>query len=175
MFRERIAVQVKVKVPPSVSWSLMSDFSLAHKYVPGIVDTEILEGPSKGVDAHRLVYDKSGKAIDETVVEWVENSGFKIRLHQGDKPMVPFNYAQFDYHMSPGENNTTVVKLAMIFELPWGRLGRLLSKLIFKPAITNRVVGVAAGLKVFYESGEESCINAHIERLKPEVMVLPPA
>ncbi len=175
MARERIAVQVQVEVPPSVSWALMSDFSLAHKYVPGIIATKVLEGPSRGIDAHRLVYDKSGKAIDETVIEWIEDSGFKIRLHQGEKPLVPFTYAQFDYHMSPGEKNTTVVELAMLFELPWGRLGRILSKMIFRPTIQNRVVGVAAGLKAYYESGEASCTKAYIERLKPEVRILPPA
>ena len=52
-----------VAIPPGQAWSFMSDFSIAHKYVPGIVKTEVLEGPITGVDAHRLVFDNQEKQL----------------------------------------------------------------------------------------------------------------
>ena len=167
-------VEVTVMVPSKVAWSYMKDFSLAHKYVPGIVKTEVLEGPSSGIDAHRLVFDKTGKAIDETIVEWIEGSGFKIQLHQGDKPLAPFKYAQFNYHMCSKDEDSTLVELAMVYQIPWGFIGRMLGKLIFRPVITNRVVGVAAGLKAFYENADKPNFEEDSEHLRSEVRILTP-
>ena len=172
MNSERVTVEVVVDIPPAQAWSFMSDFSIAHKYVPGIVKTEILEGPVTGVDAHRLVFDKSGKAIDETIIHWIENTGFNIRLHQGNKPLIPFKYAQFNYHMSKLDDESTLVQLAMILEAPWGLIGRVLNRLLFRPLIEKRLIGVAAGLKFFYESADEFKSKEESDRFKPEVKVV---
>ena len=172
MNSERVTVEVLVEISPAKAWSLMSDFSIAHKYVPGIVKTEVLDGPATGVDAHRLVIDKSGKAIDETVIHWVENTGFNIRLHQGNKPLVPFKYAQFNYHMSKRNDESTWIQLAMIFEVPWGLIGRIFNRLIFRPVIEKRLIAVAAGLKFFYESANESKPKEGSDIFKPEVKVV---
>ena len=168
----RVTVEVLVAIPPGEAWSFMSDFSIAHKYVPGIVKTDVLEGPTTGVGAHRLVFDKSGKAIDETVIHWIENTGFNIRLHQGNKSLAPFKYAQFNYHMSKIDDESTLVQLAMIFEVPWGLIGRVLSRLIFVPVIEKRLIGVAAGLKSFYESRDEPDASKDLGTFKPEVRVV---
>ena len=152
MNSQRLTVEVAVDIDPIKAWSIMSDFSIAHKYVPGIVKTEVLEGPATGIGAHRLVFDKSGKSIDETIIKWVEGAGFNIRLHQGNKALVPFKYAQFNYHMKKIDDKSTLVQLVMIFETPWGLLGRMLNMLIFRPVIKRRLIGIAAGLKSFYES-----------------------
>ena len=168
----RVTVEVLVAIPPGEAWSFMSDFSIAHKYVPGIVKTEVLEGPTTGVGAHRLVFDKSGKAIDETVIHWIENTGFNIRLHQGNKPLVPFKYAQFNYHMSKMNDESTLVQLAMIFEVPWGFIGRMFNRLVFRPVIEKRLIAVAAGLKFFYENADESNSKEDSDIFKPEVKVV---
>lgn len=172
MNSERVTVEVTVEISPTQAWSFMSDFSIAHKYVPGIVKTEVLQGPTTGVDAHRLVFNKSGKAIEETVIQWTEGAGFNIRLHQGNKPLVPFKYAQFNYQMSKIDDESTLVQLAMIFEMPWGLIGRVLNRLIFRPVIEKRLIGIAAGLKSFYESADESKAKEYSDRFEPEVKVV---
>ena len=155
-------VKVVVDILPVDAWSLMSDFSSPHKYVPGILKTKVLPGPTSGVGAHRLVFDKVGKSIDETVIEWIEGSGFKMRLHQGEMNLSPFKYAQFNYHVSPEGSDSTLVELTMVFELHWGLLGSVIGNLIFRPVIKYRLMGVATGLKKFYENTVESS-KEHIE------------
>ena len=59
---------------------------------------------------------------------WIENTGFNIRLHQGNKPL---QYAQFNYQMSKRNDESTLVQLAMILEVPWGLIGRIFNRLIF--------------------------------------------
>ncbi len=168
----KVTVEVPVNIAPGKVWSIMSDFSIAHKYVPGIVKTEVLEGPATGIDAHRLVFDKSGKSIDETVIKWVEGAGFNIRLHQGNRALIPFKYAQFNYHMMKIDDKSTLVQLAMIFETPWGLFGRMLNMLVFRPVIKKRLIGVAAGLKSFYESADEPEAREDPNAFKPEVRVV---
>ena len=74
--------------------------------------------------------------------------------------------------MSKIDDESTLVQLAMIFEVPWGLIGRVLSRLIFVPVIEKRLIGVAAGLKSFYESRDEPDARKDSGTFKAEVRVV---
>ena len=50
----RASVEVTAALPRAEAWAVLSDFSLAHNYVPDLTRTEIVSAKQRGVGAHRL-------------------------------------------------------------------------------------------------------------------------
>jgi hypothetical protein len=163
-------VQVRADVPIDAAWTLLSDFSLAHNYVPGLSRTEIVSAQTQGVGAHRRMYDADGDYIEETITEWHEGQGFTIRLHEGDAPMTPFEQVLFDYRLDPAAGDATDISLALRFSMPWGGFGNWVGDALIRPAMESELVQVAAGMKAFYETGRPAS-DADRERLAPQVTV----
>lgn len=169
---QRVAVQVMAEIPPASAWRLLQDLSLPHNYVPGIERTEIMSGLTRGVGAHRRVYEAGGGYLEETVIEWREGEGFVIRLHRGDRPMAPFTRAEFCYGLHPGGVDRTLIELAIVFGMPWGAPGAKLGDWFIRPVMAKRLVQIAAGMKHFYETGRAAS-DEDRRRLADSVTALP--
>lgn len=170
----RASVAVTAALPKADAWTLLSDFSLAHNYVPGITRTEIVSAAQQGVGAHRRVYDEQGDFLEETIIDWREGAGFIIRLHDGETPLAPFQRAEFVYALAENGAATTDIELALIFEMPWGWLGDTVAEWIIVPLMEDNLVQVAAGMKVFYETGLPAT-DENRQREAAAVQVLPAA
>lgn len=151
MTRE-VSTQIEIDVPRAVAWEKLSDISLAHNYVPGIVKTEVVSEGTRGVGASRYVYRNAKTYIQETVVEWDEGSGFLIRLHKGDKPAPPFRAASFRYQLADAGSDKTLFTASLEYEMPWGALGAWLEKKMEK-TVAATVRDVATAMKLYYETG----------------------
>ena len=93
---------VVIKLSPARAWQKLSDLTLAHYYVPGLVKTQITTAQKKGVGASRRVYQSEKRYINETVVDWHEGHGFTVKLHNDDGTApFPFSQARFTYTMVP--------------------------------------------------------------------------
>ncbi len=145
-------VAVTLDQSAEVAWQRLADFSLAHNYVPGLTGTEIVSAQSSGPGAHRRVY-TGDKYLEETVSDWREGEGYTIALHKGARPMPPFKAAEFNYQLAAlGEAQTRVV-LSLRFIMPLGGFGKLLGRSLLLPVMNKQLVGVAAGMKHYYETG----------------------
>ncbi len=167
---QQAQVRVEADLPVAAAWDKLSDFSLAHNYVPGLSRTEIVSAQTRGVGAHRRVYDNDGDYLEETITAWQDGEGFTIRLHQGDAPMAPFRAVFFDYRLDAAGEDQTEITLALRFEMPWGSVGAWLGDAFIRPAMEAELVQVAAGMKAFYETGHPAD-DADRERLAPQVTV----
>lgn len=143
----------KIEIPRTAAWERLSDISLAHHYVPGLVKTEIVSEQRTGVGASRYVYRSAKSYLQETVEEWHEGEGFLIRLHKGDKPAPPFKRAWFRYQLADTDNKQTLFTASLRFELPGGRVGHWLGKKM-EPFVQRTIADVATAMKLFYETGE---------------------
>ena len=148
-----VTAAVNVAVSPARAWAILSDFTVAHLYVPGLTRTEVVSADRPGVGAHRRVYQGGDDYLEETIIEWREGSGFTIALHEGEEVMAPFERAEFSYSIEPAPAGETVVELAMIARMPWGEFGETLGRWFITPVLQDSLVEVAAGLKHFYETG----------------------
>ena len=54
-----VTAAVNVAVSPAQAWALLSDFTVAHLYVPGLTRTEVVSANKLGLGAHRRVYQGS--------------------------------------------------------------------------------------------------------------------
>ncbi len=145
--------QVTLEMPREQAWKTLEDLSQAHNYVPGIIKTEIVSSNKQGVGASRLVYQGKKRALQETVTDWDEGSGFRIRLHKGEKDS-PFKNAFFRYLIEESDGDTTRLTTTMGYTPPLGWFGILLDKLFLNKIISGVIRDVALSMKHFYETGK---------------------
>ncbi len=146
--------EVTVDLPRPEIWEGLRDLTRAPLYVPGLTGVEIRTGPREGIGASRRVFQAKGKPLDETVESWDEGYGFRLRLHNGDKPMAPFKAAWFDYRLADAPGGGTLFQPSLIYEMPWGAVGGLLDRLFVAKFATGNVRQVALNFKRHYETGE---------------------
>lgn len=154
---------VTIDMPQAKAWQIMQDFTAPHKYVPGLLKTEMHTEQTKGVGASRRVFKKM-MALDETITEWSEGEGFKIRLHDGDKSK-PFPDAYFIYKIADAGNDKTHFTATMGYRFPLGVFGQLIDNLIVSRIVDGEIRDVALAVKHYYETGATPTA-ADIKRLK---------
>lgn len=148
-----VSYQLVMNIPRAEAWERLRDLSLAHHYVPGIVNTEITTDQKEGVGASRKVYQSASRYLEETVTQWNDGSGFTIRLHKGEKD-APFKNAFFRYELKDAAHGKTRLLVTMGYKPPLGGLGTLLDKALLKHIIGKAIRDVALSMKLFYESGK---------------------
>ena len=137
------------------AWEKLSDLSTSHLYVPDLLDTQITTEQKQGVGTSRRIISKRSPLI-ETVIEWDEGHGFKLRLHHDNGDGVPplFSKATFEYRLKPESATTTRLENSMEIDMKWGPIGRLLAKLIMKP-MQQMQEQIVVGQRLYYETGEK--------------------
>lgn len=145
----------ELAMPRARAWEILRDLSLAHRYVPGLVRTEIRSAQPTGVGASRRVYRKGDQGLDETVTEWEEGHGFLLRLAQPDgSPPAPFARASFRYRLDdvPGAPGRSRMTITLDYEPRWGAAGRLLDRTVLAKVVEGMQQELARRIKAFYES-----------------------
>ena len=154
-----VTAEVLIDIPLGEAWEKLSDISLAHNYVPGIVKTVIVSEQHRGLGASRYVYRNEKSYIQETVDEWQEGTGFLIRLHKGDKPAPPFRNAWFRYALTDNGPGQTLFTASLTYEMPWGRLGDWLGSKM-AGFVQKTIADVALAMKLYYETGQPTTAAA---------------
>ncbi|NRA42039.1 MAG: SRPBCC family protein [Pseudomonadales bacterium] len=146
-----ICYKVTLDMPRDKAWSIMQDITVPHKYVPGLIKTEMHTEQTEGVGASRRVFKKM-MAMDETVTDWRNGFGFTIRLHDGEKDK-PFPQSSFDYALEDGlDPEHCIFTATMTYSFPFGALGRFLDSLFIAPIVKGEIRDVALAVKYFYET-----------------------
>ena len=165
MSRE-ITYKVTIDMPREQAWAIMQDITVPHKYVPGLLKTEMHTEQLSGVGASRRVFKKM-MAMDETVTEWDEGFGFKIRLHDGLKDK-PFPKSYFVYAIEEGrESGTTLFTATMGYSFPLGALGAIIDGFLIAPIVKGEIRDVALAVKHFYEN-KTTPTKADLKRLRQQ-------
>ena len=145
----------ELAMPRARAWDILRDLSVAHRYVPGLVRTEIRTPQATGVGASRRVYRKGDRGLDETVTEWEDGHGFLLRLTQPDgSAPAPFTRASFRYRLDdlPGQPGRSRMTITLEYEPRWGAVGRLLERLVLAKAVLGMQQELARRIKAYYES-----------------------
>ena len=155
--------QVSIDISQEKAWQLMQDLTAPHKYVPGLLKTEMKTEQLQGVGTSRRVYKKM-LALDETVTHWDEGKGFTLRLHDGEKDK-PLPQSFFRYSIEPAGDNKIFFTATMGYTFWLGALGQLIDGPIVFPIVQAQIRDVALAVKHFYETGLTPT-PADIKRLK---------
>ncbi len=149
-----ITGETKINLPIEACWEKLRDYSLAHNYVPDVLDTKITTEQKEGVGTARKVFMKNAPdGLDETIVEWMEGTGFRLRLHKGDGRAIPiFQDIHFEYRIEDAGNNETWFRPRMFLKPRFGF--NILSRTVIKKKMTQTLAVIGQSMKEFYESGE---------------------
>lgn len=150
----RAEYEVVIDLPRAKVWEKLRDISQAHNYVPGIIKTVVTTDKTEGVGASRRVVSRV-MALDETIVQWCEGKGFRIKLHQGKKSPAMFKEAYFTYTISDTEDGKTKLITAMDYIMPFGPIGRIATNLILQGVVYSNIRDVALSAKSYYETGNK--------------------
>lgn len=144
--------RVLLRMPRLEAWRRMQDMTLSKYYVPGLLDCRVTtEGPP-GVGASRKVYLKH-MAMEETVIEWTDGTGFLLRLHDGDGPPLVFSQATCRYRLQDAAHDCCTFEHTLSYSMKWGPFGKLLARLAMHRVVQRSAKRVAENLKVYYETG----------------------
>jgi len=145
----------ELAMPRQRAWEILRDLSVAHRYVPGLVRTEIRTAQTAGVGASRRVFRKGERGLDETVIEWEDGHGFLLRLSEPDGAApAPFARATFRYWLDdmPGQPERSRMTITLDYEPRWGAVGRLLDRLVLARQVVKMQEELARRIKAYYES-----------------------
>ncbi|WP_186453850.1 SRPBCC family protein [Denitratisoma sp. DHT3] len=152
-----IETEIVIDLPPAQAWERLRDLSIPQYYVPGLIRTTFNTERREGIGASRKVHMKDGLLLDETVIDWREGSGFTIRLHQGDKPLMPLcREARFLYRLEDAGDGRTRFRPAMAFAMGARPLGDWFFAALVKKTMVRNLDAVARGMKRFYETGRSA-------------------
>ncbi len=162
MSRE-VTYQVTIDLPRERCWEIMQDITVPHHYVPGLIRTEFHTEQKQGVGASRRVFKKM-MAMDETVTEWTEGQGFRLRLHKDAKDK-PFPKSYFIYHLADAVEGKTLFTATMGYSFPLGALGEIIDRFLIAPIVRGEIRDVALAVKHYYETNSTPT-PADIKRLR---------
>lgn len=168
----QVSAQIVVDRSQQAVWGKLRDLSLADRYMPGIIRTQITTEQKSGVGTTRKVFESDTSSLDETVVAWKEGNGFVLRVHEGENGVpFPFLAASLLYWVDRVDEGHALVTVSLQYVPRGGALGRLLDHRFLKTRIRSKLDGVAVNLKRFVEAegGETDAIALpHVSASVPE-------
>lgn len=146
-------------VSAATSWESLEDLTAAQHYVPRVTGVEFTTSSHRDVGASRRVALGPDDYLDETVVEWAEGEGFRLRLHKGDDgPPTPFGEAFFRYRLvSDAEGDR--METTMSYTVLWGPIGRLLNWVVIERIGTGSVQDVADAFAAYVGTVNDGSSN----------------
>jgi len=145
--------QIMINLPYTESWTKVRDISLAANYIPNVKKIEITSSKKEGVGASRKAYlEKGNKVVDETVIDWVDGTGFTLKLEVDGKRVLPwFNEFHFRYHIEEADHKT-FFKPAILYQPRWVFMTGVQER-VFRCAMGKELKVICASMKHYYETG----------------------
>ena len=150
----KVSVEAVLAMPRAQVWDRLRDLRLARHYVLGVTQIEFNPGPREGVGASRKVFMKGRAPVDETAVEWLEQRGYTLKIHNGEQGPKPFKSASFQYELADAANNQTHFRGTFAYEMGGGVFGWLLERLLIRAAVARSNAALGINMKTFYETGK---------------------
>jgi len=168
----QVSAQIVVDRSQEAVWGKLRDLSVADRYMPGIIRTQITTEQKSGVGTTRKVFESDTRSLEETVVAWKEGNGFALRVHCGENGVLfPFLEASLLYWVDRVDDGHALVTVSLQYVPRGGAFGRLLDHRFLKTRIRNQLSDVALNVKrmVEVEMDETDAIALpHVSALAPE-------
>ena len=142
--------RIAIGAPTDKVWEVIADFGNVASWAPTIVDSRSTTEINRGVGARRMLDHKSGKIVEEVIVEWNEGHSFIFEIPNGFWPIKNLREV---WSVEPSPEGSVVV-VTMDFEMQLGPLGVIMDLLILRWLMDRELVLGLAGLKHHVETGE---------------------
>ena len=139
---ETVEKSISIDAPQEVVWKAIADFQGIGEFHPYIKTVDLLTENNGGLGSKRTCHFNDGSDIDEEIIEWVEGEKYTIN---GSNFSLPLKVL----HGTVGVRTVDGMSEAYMkieYQPKFGLIGKLMSTMMMKRALSKRIEGVLAGL-----------------------------
>lgn len=139
---ETVEKSISIDAPQEVVWKAIADFQGIGEFHPYIKTVDLLTENNGGLGSKRTCHFNDGSDIDEEIIEWVEGEKYTIN---GSNFSLPLKVL----HGTVGVRTVDGMSEAYMkieYQPKFGLIGKLMSTMLMKRALSKRIEGVLAGL-----------------------------
>jgi len=146
--------KIEVNVPASKIWNILEDFSSVEKFAVSIKSSPIVGDINSGLGAKRLCTFQNGSSLVEEIVDYQDNSGYRMKLSDHTLPLksmsAQMNVKQID-------ENRSEISMAADFVVKMGPVGWLMGYFLMRPVMKSTFKTLMTGLA--YHAATGKCIE----------------
>ena len=147
--------RVEIKAPAKAVWEVLADFGGVADWAPYMRKSHLIGDLQSGIGTRRGMRHAWGFRFEESVTEWNEGSGFRLRLHDGDKDKPLPN----SYFIAARHNGLSTVSTRVTYTMHLGPIGKLLDWMLVQFIVKREMRAGLRGLKHYLESGAGKSIS----------------
>ena len=139
---ETVEKSISIDAPQEVVWKAVADFQGIGEFHPYIKTVDLLTENNGGLGSKRTCHFNDGSDIDEEIIEWVEGEKYTIN---GSNFSLPLKVL----HGTVGVRTVDGMSEAYMkieYQPKFGLIGKLMSTMLMKRALSKRIEDVLAGL-----------------------------
>ena len=139
---ETVEKSISIDAPQEVVWKAIADFQGIGEFHPYIKTVDLHTENNGGLGSKRTCHFNDGSDIDEEIIEWVEGEKYTIN---GSNFSLPLKVL----HGTVGVRTVDGMSEAYMkieYQPKFGLIGKLMSTMLMKRALSKRIEGVLAGL-----------------------------
>ena len=141
---ETVEKSISIDAPQEVVWKAIADFQGIGEFHPYIKTVDLLTENNGGLGSKRTCHFNDGSNIDEEIIEWVDGEKYTIN-GSNFSISIPLKVL----HGTVGVRTVAGMSEAYMkvkYQPKFGLIGKLMSTLLIKRALTKRIEVVLAGL-----------------------------
>lgn len=142
---------LEVNVPAARVWTVLNDFSSIEHFSPTVKHSPVKGSKQSGLGAQRVCEFHDGTSAVEEIIDYREGESLKVELT--DHPM-PFKKFYAVMKVKPVTDTTSIVTMAMEFDVKFGPLGWLLANIAMKPMMKKVLKKILTGLAYHSATGK---------------------
>ena len=139
---ETVEKSISIDAPQEVVWKAIADFQGIGEFHPYIKTVDLLTENNGGLGSKRTCHFNDGSDLDEEIIAWVEGEKYTIN---GSNLSIPINVL----HGTVGVRTVDGMSEAYMkieYQPKFGLIGKLMSTMLMKRALSKRIEDVLAGL-----------------------------
>jgi len=149
--------KIEVNVPAGKIWDILADYGKLEMYATGIKSSSILGDINSGLGAKRLCTFQNDSSLVEEIVEYQDNSGYKMKLSDHSLPLKSM-YSQI--HVKQINESRSEISMSCNFEVKMGPLGWIMGYFMMRPLMKSTFEKLMIGLAYHTVTGK--CIEGKL-------------
>lgn len=152
----RVSSQLTIDAPREQVWEVLADLEAVQDYNPGVKTARLVSDASGGLGAGRHCDLAPGGYLVEQVTDWAQGHSYTLAVVDSNLPLAGAT-AQF---FLEDAGRRTLASVHFDYDVKYGRLGRLLDRLMVSKQLDRAVPAILGGLKRYVEERQPSTAAA---------------
>lgn len=146
--------QIKINSSKKAVWQALSNIGDVYKFHPGVSNSYCTTDQVGGKGAVRVCELHSSGVIEETVIGWEDEKGFRLLITPVEKAPPVKNFTA-KVRLTSVSGGQAIVEIFIQYDMKLGVIGTILNQLVIKSKMEEGISDLLQGLKIYLEKGME--------------------